>query len=146
MKTISYLFLGILFGLSTISCSSDDDSTDDSGGGTGTTTIVIEGTWKVTNFQEDNSNQTNHFNGYTFVFAEDGVLTATNGSTVKVGFWNNGNDDSSNKLNIGFSDDDGPFEEISEDWVITNKTATKLELQHTSGGDGSVDYLTFEKN
>ena len=41
---------------------------------------------------------------------------------------------------------DGPFEEISEDWNVISRTATKIELKHVSGGDGSIDYLTLEKD
>ena len=41
---------------------------------------------------------------------------------------------------------DGPFEEISEDWRVISRTTTKIELKHISGGDGSTDYLTFEKD
>ena len=38
------------------------------------------------------------------------------------------------------------FAELTEDWDILESTSTKLRLKHTSGGDGSVDFLTFEKN
>ena len=151
MKSISFLLMSLLMSFSISSCfgSDDDDShnNDDDNSGGGTTGVVVEGNWKVTLFQEDNSSQTYHFNGYSFDFGTDGTLVATNGSTVQNGNWNNGGDDSGNKLNINFpsAPDDSPFEEISEDWNIITKTVTKIELRHVSGGDGSVDLLTFEK-
>ena len=134
--------------LSILSCSSnDDDSSNGNNNGGSTTTVVVDGTWKVTLFQEDNNNQTNHFTGYAFDFESTGVLNAVNGIMTQTGTWNNGGDDSGNKLNINFptAADDTPFEEISEDWQILTKTTTKIELKHVSGGDGSVDLLTFQK-
>jgi|SRR5690606_7695882 len=149
MKTLSILLMGLLLSFSVSSCfgSDDDDShhNDDDDNSNGGITEVVDGTWKVTFFQEDNSNQTSHFNGYVFDFGADGSVVATNGTITKTGLWNNGGDDSSNKLNIQFPDNNGPFEEISEDWDITEKTVTEIDLKHISGGDGSIDLLTFEK-
>ncbi len=150
MKSISLILMGLLLSFSISSCfgSDDDDSHHDDDDSNGSTTgIVVDGNWKVTLFQEDNSNQTTHFNGYSFDFETNGTITATNGSTTQNGNWNNGGDDSGNKLNIIFpsAPDDSPFEEISEDWDILSKTVTKIELRHVSGGDGSIDLLTFEK-
>ncbi len=62
------------------------------------------------------------------------------------GTWTTGTDDSTPKFIINFSATNGPFEEISEDWQILNASATRVELKHVSGGDGSIDMLTFEKN
>lgn len=127
------------------SCSNNDD--DDGHHNGNTTGIVIDGAWKVSLFQEDNVNQTNHFSSYAFEFNSSGVLTASNDILTMTGNWNNGGDDSGNKLNIDFptAQDDSPFEEISEDWNILSKTPSKIELKHVSGGDGSIDLLTFEK-
>lgn len=145
MKRFSFVLLGLLMGLFINSCSNNDD--DDGHHNGSTTGIVIDGAWKVTLFQEDNINQTNHFSSYAFVFNSSGVLTASNDIHTETGNWNNGGDDSGNKLNINFPNapDDSPFEEISEDWRIESKTDSKIELKHVSGGDGSIDLLTFEK-
>lgn len=144
MKTISFLMLGLLMGIFINSCSNNDD--DDGQHNGNTTGILIDGTWKVTLFQEVNLNQTSHFNSYAFEFKSTGVLTATNDLLTMTGNWNNGGDDSGNKLVIDFptAADDSPFEEISEDWDIVTKSPTKIELKHLSGGDGSIDLLTFE--
>jgi hypothetical protein len=37
------------------------------------------------------------------------------------------------------------YEDLSDDWEVVNSSDTKLELKDVSGGDGSIDYLTFEK-
>ena len=38
------------------------------------------------------------------------------------------------------------FEDLSEDWEILSRTASKIELKYVSGGNGGTDLLTFEKN
>lgn len=139
------ILLGMMLSFSLVSCfgSDDDDSSNNNNGGT--SQVVVEGSWKVTLFQEDNSNQTHHFSGYSFTFNTDQTVVAVNGSVTQTGTWSTGGDDSSNKLIMIFPATDGPFEEISEDWHIQSKTTSKIELKHVSGGDGSVDFLTFEK-
>ena len=107
---------------------------------------TTSGTWRVTLFQEDGSNQTSNFNGYNFSINSNGTIVAVNGSTTKNGNWSTYSDSGSTKFDIVFLDSNGPFEEISEDWRVLSSTASKLELKHVSGGDGSIDLLTFEKN
>lgn len=38
------------------------------------------------------------------------------------------------------------FNELSEDWDVVSHSPSKIDLIHISGGDGSTDLLTFEKN
>lgn len=143
------VLLGLMLSFSFVSCfgSDDDDSNNNGNNNGGTSEIVVEGSWRVTLFQEDNSNQTNHFSSYAFTFNTNGSLVAINNLITMTGTWSTNGDDSSNKLDINFptADNDSPFEEISEDWQIISKTPSKIELRHVSGGDGSVDLLTFEK-
>ncbi len=135
------ILLGMVLSISLMSCFGSDDDDNNNG----TSQAIVEGSWRVTLFQEDNSDQTHHFSGYVFTFNTDHSLVAVNGSTTQTGTWSIGNDDSNNKLIIIFPANDGPFEEISEDWRIQSKTPSKIELKHVSGGDGSIDFLTFEK-
>ena len=128
-------------------CSSDDDSSDDNSPSTSNVnTNVTSGTWRVTLFQEDGTNQTSNFNGYNFSINSNGTMVAVNGSTTKNGTWSTYSDSGSTKFGITFPDANGPFEEITEDWRVLTSSASKLELKHISGGDGSIDLLTFEKN
>lgn len=140
------ILLGLLLSFSFVSCSGDDDNNNFSG--SDLTEIVVGGSWRVTLYQEDAVNHTHHFSGYSFTFNSDGSLIASNESISQAGTWTTGNDDSTNKLWINFpsAPEDDPFEEISEDWQIVTKTSSKIELRHVSGGDGSIDLLTFEKN
>lgn len=128
-------------------CSSDDDNSDDNSPSTSNVnTNVTSGTWRVTLFQEDGTNQTSNFNGYDFSINSNGTIVAVNGSTTKNGNWSTYSDSGTTKFDIVFLDNNGPFEEISEDWRVLSSSASKLELKHVSGGDGSIDLLTFEKN
>ena len=146
-KHILSIFFMLFMSIILISCSSNDDSNS---GDSSTVIAQLEssiksGTWRVSNFVEDGNNQTSDFNGFSFSFGDNGIVTATNGSTTKNGTWITGTDDSTPKLIISFPDNDGPFEEISEDWRIESTTSSKIDLKHVSGGDGSIDLLSFTK-
>lgn len=147
MKTFKIAVVaGLLltFSFTLLSCSKDDSSTDN------TPTQVEEnfstGTWKVTLFEEDGVNQTSYFNGYNFSFNTNKTVVATNGSNTVNGTWNSFVDSGSTKFDLNFSVSSGPFEEISEDWRVISNSSTKIELRDVSGGDGSIDLLTFSRN
>jgi len=130
-----------------ISCNSDDDSNSNNN------SIIVQleasikvGAWRVSNFVEDGNNQTHHFNGYAFTFSENGAVSATNGTNTVTGTWTTSSSSSSgSKFILNFNATSGPFEEISEDWRIESVTSSKIDLKHVSGGDGSIDLLTFTK-
>lgn len=144
LKLISILSL-LLF--VSISCNDDDDDASNQvSNPSEITTTVTDGTWIVTLFKEDDIIQTSNFSDYSFTFAVNGELSATNGVITQSGDWSTYTDSGYTKLDIMFTALDGPFEEISEDWNVISRTATKIELKHVSGGDGSIDYLTFEKD
>mgnify|MGYP003420900322 FL=1 len=129
-----------------MACTDEDDTSNQVSNPTEITSTVTDGVWLVTLYKEDAVVQTDNYVGYSFTFGSDGVLSATNGVTTQTGDWSTYIDSGYTKLDIMFTAIDGPFEEISEDWNVISKTATKIELKHVSGGDGSIDYLTFEKD
>ena len=145
MKAIKFITILVVLACSSIGCSDDDDNSQVSSPNEITATVTSGG-WIVTLFKEDNVVQTDNFSGYVFTFAANGDLSATNGSTTQSGDWSTYSDSGYTKLDLMFDALDGPFEEISEDWRVISRTTTKIELKHVSGGDGSVDFLTFEKN
>jgi hypothetical protein len=112
---------------------------------------VSNGTWRITYFFDSDTDETTNFSGYSFTFGASDLLTATNVTNTYTGSWNisdsSSDDDSPDDLdfNIIFTNPDN-FEELSEDWEVLSSTSVKIELRHVSGGDGSTDYLTFEKN
>ncbi|MGN6438657.1 MAG: hypothetical protein ACTHMM_19095 [Agriterribacter sp.] len=136
------IFLTAAAVICAISCKKDSD---DNSNTSALTATITAGNWRITQFMEDNVDETAHFSGYTFSFNQSGNVTAVRESNTVSGHWSAGNDDSKDKLNLDFGSND-PWEELNEDWRILERTNSKIRLQHTSGGDGSVDYLTFERN
>ena len=117
----------------------DDSVTPDNTSGT-----INQGSWKVTYFNDSGKDETNKFNGYTFTFADNGTITATNGSITETGTWSTGNDDSQVKLYITFTGM-SPFDEISDDWHVIEQGSSLIKLEDVSGGNGGTDYLNFSK-
>jgi len=133
------------------SCSNDDTNSSSTNSPDNVAAIVKSGTWKITYYFDTDKEETSNFSGYNFTFANNGVLTATNGTLTQTGTWSitdsNSNDDSISDLdfNIGFSSP-ATFAELTDDWEIIEKTATVIKLKDVSGGNGGIDYLTFTKN
>ena len=145
LKLIS--ILSLLFVLNVASmCSDDDDTSSQVSNPTEITSTLADGQWIVTLYKENDVVKTNNYSGYNFTFGTDSALSATNGTTTQSGDWSTYADSGYTKLDMMFTALDGPFEEISEDWNVISRTATKIELKHVSGGDGSIDYLTLEKD
>ena len=128
----------LVFGLS--SCAKDKSSTDPS-----TSDIVGQGTWKITLFNDSGNEETQNFAGYAFTFNSNGTIAAVKNASTVNGTWNTGMDDSHNKLILDFGTT-VQFSELNEDWVILEQTASKIRLEHVSGGNGGTDLLTFEIN
>jgi hypothetical protein len=158
------IFLIAAMSMFFIACDSSDDSNDDNNNNSSsnsadlTSEIMEQGDWQVTYFVDSGVDQTNDFNGYTFVFNTDGTVIASNGNQTVNGTWNIF-DDSSNSS----SDDDGnssddddfildfavpessDFEDLNDEWDFSSVSNSKIELIDISGGNGDTDYLTFER-
>lgn len=109
-----------------------------------------DGSWKISLFTDDGQNETNDYSGYEFNFKDDGTVEATNGINSIIGGWSVEDDDSDDdsSSNVDFILDFPPqfnFEDLSDDWDILSESGSKIELEDISGGDGSLDQLTFEK-
>ncbi|MEI6950844.1 hypothetical protein V9K67_26930 [Paraflavisolibacter sp. H34] len=130
------------------SCKKDDaDGTGDSSDSTSVfidNTPMQQGKWKVSLYQENGKDETSQFSGYEFTFKNDGVVNAVKANYTVTGGWIQGSGSRYGKFILSFGQT-APFEDISEDWTILEKTASRLRLEHTSGGDGSKDVLTFDK-
>lgn len=98
-----------------ISCSNSDDNTNITG--------TPEGNWRISLYW-DETDETSDFNGYTFTFGQNNILTATNGTTTKTGTYSQ----SSTKLVIDFGTD-LLFGELNDDWLIVEKTNSSLKLK-----------------
>lgn len=148
MKKISLILVAIT---TLFACNTDDDSTTVVINPTQVSNTVTSGTWRISSFIDSGNDETNHFTGYNFTFSAQNVLTASNGTVTNTGTWavtnsNSGDDNSSSvDFDIFFASPED-FTDLNEDWDIIQRTDTKLTLRHTSGGDGSIDHLVFDKN
>lgn len=149
LKLFSTLLLALSALFTMNSCS---NSTDDSADLTPTViqNNVQTGDWKITSYIDSGKDETNHFSGYFFTFNSNGTISATNGSVTYAGTWSltdsNSNDDTPGVVDFTILFNLGnDFDSLSEDWQILSQTSKKIELKHVSGGNGGIDFLTFEK-
>ena len=122
-----------------ISCTKKDDSPGS------VADAVTTGTWRVTHFSERTNNETDDFNGYTFTFQSNGKVLASKGGVIKEGNWSESTSSQKLVIDLGAkSDANKPLGELTDDWVITSKTATKINL--TDDNSTSNELLEFTKN
>ena len=149
-QSITKLFCLALLGFS-ISCDSDTNNDVIMLDRSEIEAAVKSGQWHVSYYFDD-KDETGDYSGYAFTFNANGTLTASNGSVSVSGAWSitdsDSSDDSSDSdvdFNIFFTSPE-LFEELADDWDIKKFANNKIELFDVSGGDGTTDYLTFEKN
>lgn len=154
MKTKNMLLIGLTLALVFSACKKDDNSS----GSSSNTTIqnqvqsnLSSGSWRITRFIDSGTDETNHFSGYNFTFNSSGVLSSSNGSSTYNGTWSitdsNSQDDSQDDLDFNiYFNLTNDFQDLNDDWDFISQSASKIELVDVSGGNGGVDYLTFEKN
>ncbi|OGU59623.1 MAG: hypothetical protein A2X64_04325 [Ignavibacteria bacterium GWF2_33_9] len=107
-------------------------------------TSKLTGNWVVTYYWDDDKEETYKFTGNSFSFLANGTVSVTVSNSTFPGVWSSGIDDSKAKLYLIFASPEH-LEEISDDWHVVEQTDTKIRLADESGGDGSTDYLTFER-
>ncbi len=118
------------------------DSNGDGQVPTNFTEILTDGVWFVT-YYFDNQDETNNFAGYQFSFATNHTAQAVISSTVINGNWNL-TSSSTPDLTLYFGEA-SPLDDLDENWQIIEATPLIIRLKHTSGGDGTVDFLTYER-
>jgi len=141
-KIINIAVAAIMLIITTSSCNKSDDSI--SSQSAILTQTVQQGKWKVTYYNDNGTVETSTYSGYEFVFGSNGTVTATKSAIIVTGTWTNGNDDSTLKLYLDFGTVN-PFQELNDDWHVTQQSSTVITLEDVSGGGSPTDYLTFEK-
>lgn len=113
---------------------------------------MVSSQWVISKYIDSGKDETSDFAGFIFVFNTNGSLSAKKGSIEYLGTWSITNSSGSNsnsqedlEFNIFFNLTN-EFEDLNDDWDILSHSSTKIELNDVSGGDGSVDELTFMKN
>lgn len=106
---------------------------------------LTNGDWYVTYFFDD-TDETADFADYTFNFASNNTATATDMSGTTNGSWSTtSGDDTELGLNLSFGTGI-PLDELADDWDVLEVTNDIIRLKDVSGGDGSEDFLTFERD
>lgn len=106
--------------------------------------IIVDGTWHVSFYAENDIDLTNNYFGYTFTFNNDGSLLVIKETLFVPGTWDVYNESSALKLNLGF--DGEVLDGIEEDWVVTEYTATTMKLMHVNTGNSTTDVLNLIKD
>lgn len=150
-KLINKLFFLLVFTfvLTMTSCKKDDNNNNTIQNQIQTS--VQNGTWRVSKYIDSGTDETFYFNGYSFNFGSNGVISVVAGGINYSGTWmiadSNSNDDSIGDLDFVITFPIGGYlESLNSDWNFISQSATKIELIDVSGGNGGTDYLTFEKN
>ncbi|MEX0313748.1 MAG: hypothetical protein AB3N18_06190 [Allomuricauda sp.] len=105
---------------------------------------MMDGTWNVAQYMEDNEDLTAEFDGLDFYFNEmHRVQVDENDNPIIEGLWRViRNHDNHLKFYLNFAND-AKFGEITDDWYIESVTADRLELVHED--ENSTETLVFEK-
>lgn len=147
LRNFTAALLLMLAGLFTItSCGKDDEKIR-----TQIENNITEGTWRITNFDDSGVDKKDNFDGFTFIFTEAGLLTATNGIITQAGTWSITDGDEDDDIlddldfNINFTAPLPEFEDLNDDWDIESQSVDKLNLIEV-GGITDTDLLTFQKN
>ena len=117
------------------------------GGGVNDTELVAaltNGDWYITYFFDD-EDETADFADYVFNYATDGTATATDTGGATNGVWfTSAGDETELELSLNFGVTT-PLDELAEDWDVLEVTNEIIRLKDRSG-DGSTDFLTFERD
>jgi hypothetical protein len=106
--------------------------------------IIASGTWYVSSFIHDTTDETYYFNGYNFTFSSNGTSIAEKNTTTINGTWSHFMDDGNSTIDLSF---DGDFlDEIEEDWRVLEYSETLIKLRCESVENEEVYYLSFSKN
>ncbi|MCX2744104.1 hypothetical protein OO013_09520 [Mangrovivirga sp. M17] len=124
-------------------CDEDDDMDfdDDDVETAEIDSLLMSGQWVITYFF-DETDQTELFNNWWFDFAEDEVLTASNGTDSFNGSWESYGDSGVLELEIDFDSDD-PVRLLNREWEVIEYTESKIELRKS--GDDDTITVVFEK-
>lgn len=142
MNRLIKIAVAVICIITVSSCKKDDNSM--AGQVSALTQTVQQGKWKITYYLDNGTVETSTYSGYEFQFNSTGTVTATKAATTVSGTWSSGNDDSQLKLYLNFGTTN-PFQELNDDWHVTQQSSTIIKLEDVSGGGGPTDYLTFEK-
>ncbi|MEQ9007042.1 MAG: hypothetical protein RLP12_04095, partial [Ekhidna sp.] len=123
----------------------DDDDADEQKE-SAINTLLMSGDWTLTSYvDKTGSDLTDEFTGFYFSFDAGEALRADNLDTQVVveGEWEAITNSDMPILLIEFEVEEGPFEQLEDDWDIVSTSDTKVEL--TSSSDSGNKTLVLEQ-
>jgi len=102
-----------------------------------------KGDWRISLFSEKGVDETNLFNGYVFMFNDNGTIKVTKDNNTMNGNWYSA-PGTGQKFMINFSAD--PLNVLNKTWDIKGETYTDLKLVYINSENGEEDLLTFKRN
>ena len=95
---------------------------------------MVNGQWKVTNFNKGGTDMTSDFAPYQFQFKTNFTVDAiNNGGIEKTGSWNA--DATSQSITSNFQNAVNPVALLNGTWIITNNSWTWVEAKQTLNGE-----------
>lgn len=95
---------------------------------------MVNGQWKVTNFNKGGTDITTSFAVYKFQFKTDLTVDAiNNGNIEKTGSWNA--DANAQSITSNFTNAVNPLALLNGTWAITNNSWTWVEAKQTLNGE-----------
>lgn len=115
---------------------------------------IQQGTWVVSSYIDNGSEETMDFAAFRFTFNQDGSLQVmdllSSSSNQFAGQWSitdsNSNDDSMDDLDFNITLNVGnKLDDLTDDWDMLSQSKSEIKLIDVSGGNGGTDYVTFTK-
>ncbi|MDX1543483.1 MAG: hypothetical protein R3214_06000 [Christiangramia sp.] len=150
----SFKIVLILFSLSLIlACDNDkDDIALSAAEAAQLNQIVMQGEWRISNYNSNGTDNTANYSDYLFVFEEDRNLSVTSSSDNFSGTWRISNDSGSEfdsyydvDFNIFFSSS-GKLAELTNNYDVISATNDEIQLSLENSPNGNTALLTFSKN
>lgn len=104
------------------------------------TPSLSAGNWRVSYYYDD-KDETNNYSNHTFEFKANGQFVATFSGQSVTGTWVENS--SSNKFVITITGTK-VLDDLADDWLITEKTATSIKLKDDNST--KIEVLHFQKN
>lgn len=150
----SFKIVLILFSLSLIlACDNDkDDIALSAAEAAQLNHIVMQGEWRISNYNSNGTDNTANYSDYLFVFEDDHNLSVTSSSDNFSGTWRISNDSGSEfdsyydvDFNIFFSSS-GKLAELTNNYDVISATNDEIQLSLENSPNGNTALLTFSKN
>jgi len=118
-------------------CENNEDKTE-------LISILNEGTWMVTNFDNEGESETTNYNDFVIDFKSNSLVTATKENNTIEGSWSVFYDDEKLKLELNFGES-APFDEFNENWLTVDVKNTRVEMNNIDDEGNEESNLVFER-